>query len=472
MKTLKIFTIVIPVIIAALLIQFLGLLKGDYLFYKQLINACLFLFNIFIILSWMSFGVVVSFIYLSVFIVVNLFTSAVARDCFMNLHIIIYTLVLLSAYYYNRRVYIYEGYQVAEIETIEKDINTLIDKNRQLKLQTEAYQKKFSKFAILKDVTESLSSSLSLTEVANLITKNSFNIIAEADICLLFLVNEKRHKLVLASFQKKPEVKDIKVEEPDLFDVRIMNKKEPLLIQDIKKDYRFDYQIIQGKIRPFRSLISTPLISKDRSIGVLRLDSRNQNVFDLEDLRLLNIVADLAAVAIENAKLFEETERLARTDSLTACYVQRYMRQLAEERIAEASESKDKVSFLMIDIDHFKRYNDKYGHIAGDIVLKETSALFRESFPKNAIVCRYGGEEFAVVLPKMTKKEATDLAEEMRKKIEKRVFYLRRQKTQVTISLGVATYNDDADNLEELINKADKALYKAKEKGRNRVCVV
>ena len=470
MKMSKIFAIVIPVIIVVLLIQFLGLLSDDYLFYKQLINTCLFLFNIFIMLSWMSFGVVVSFIYLSIFIIISLFASAVARNYFMNLHIIIYALVLLSAYYYNRKVHIYEGYQLAEIETIEKDINTLIDKNRQLELQAEAYQKRFSKFAILKDVTESLSSSLSVVEVANLITRNSFNIIAKADICLLFLADEKRHELVLSSFQKKPEVKDIKIEEPDLFDVRIMNKRKPLLIQDIKKDYRFDYQMIQEERRPFRSLIGTPLISKERPLGVLRLDSQDQDVFNLEDLRLLNIIADLAAVAIENAKLFEKTERLARTDSLTACYVQRYMRQLAEEEISEASESKDKVSFLMIDIDHFKRYNDKYGHIAGDIVLKETSALFRESFPKNAIVCRYGGEEFAVVLPKMTKEEAIDLAEEMRKKIEKRVFYLRRQKTQVTISLGVATYNDDADNLEELINKADKALYKAKERGRNRVC--
>ena len=124
----------------------------------------------------------------------------------------------------------------------------------------------------------------------------------------------------------------------------------------------------------------------------------------------------------------------------------------------------------MIDIDYFKKYNDKYGHIAGDIVLKETSQIFMHLSSPNAIVSRYGGEEFAIVLPRTDKKGAEDFAERIRRRVEERMFFLRREKTKVTISIGVAT-GPNGGNLNQLISEADKALYKAKRAGRNRVCV-
>ncbi len=470
MNILKAVTIIIPIIITFFLIQFLGLLDSNHTLYKQLINTNLFVLNIFVILSWLSFEVVGSIIFVSIFSGLVLFVSAVCVDYLLNLHIVIYILLLLSCYYYDRKVKAHKGSRLAEIESIEKDINILNDEYKHRQLQTKAYQKKFSKFATLREITERLSTSLSLAEVVNLVSKNSFNIIGKAEVCILFLINEKKHKLVPVSIRKSPDARGLKVEEPDYFDIRVLNKREPLLIRDIRKDYRFDYEAIKEKARSFRSLVATPLISKERSIGVIRLDSSQPGVFDTEALRILNIIADLSSVAVENAKLFEKTEELARRDSLTGCYVQRYMRELAENQIKKAAESKEKISFLMIDIDHFKMYNDEYGHIAGDIVLTETSKEFKKLSPENAIVTRYGGEEFAIVLPKMDKKQALDLAEKLRKTIEDKVFYLRRKKTQVTISLGAAAFTDDAKNLNELIEKADNALYKAKESGRNKAC--
>ena len=126
----------------------------------------------------------------------------------------------------------------------------------------------------------------------------------------------------------------------------------------------------------------------------------------------------------------------------------------------------------MLDIDHFKNYNDKFGHTAGDIVLKELSLMMTE-FSRELrplIISRFGGEEFCIVLPQMNKIVAIDLAEKLRIKIEKKKIILRKQETDVTVSIGAASFPSDARDEDELIFKADKALYLAKQKGRNRVC--
>ena len=120
----------------------------------------------------------------------------------------------------------------------------------------------------------------------------------------------------------------------------------------------------------------------------------------------------------------------------------------------------------MIDLDFFKKYNDTYGHMAGDIVLKTLSMMLTEAFdePGN-MVCRYGGEEFAVFLPDCPKKRALELAEGLRKKVEHQVIMLRRQKTSIAVSIGISAFPQDAENKDDLIEKADAALYEAKKKG-------
>ncbi|MCK4422631.1 MAG: GGDEF domain-containing protein, partial [Candidatus Omnitrophica bacterium] len=117
----------------------------------------------------------------------------------------------------------------------------------------------------------------------------------------------------------------------------------------------------------------------------------------------------------------------------------------------------------------FKEYNDKYGHPAGDILLKGLSKEFRRKIKAGDVAARYGGEEFALVLPRRSKQEAVELAESIRESIEKKEFFLRKEKTRITISMGVVTFPMDAMMKQDLIRRADEALYRAKEKGRNRV---
>ncbi len=124
----------------------------------------------------------------------------------------------------------------------------------------------------------------------------------------------------------------------------------------------------------------------------------------------------------------------------------------------------------MIDLDHFKKYNDRFGHTAGDIVLRTVGAMLAEMFRNPAdVVCRYGGEEFAVLLPDCPKEKGLDLAQQFRKDIEAQTIVLRREKTRITVSVGVAGFPGDAHGRDELIQKADAALYKAKSNGRNQV---
>ena len=126
----------------------------------------------------------------------------------------------------------------------------------------------------------------------------------------------------------------------------------------------------------------------------------------------------------------------------------------------------------MIDLDYFKKYNDEFGHVAGDIVLKTVGKMLNDSFSRPGnLVCRYGGEEFCVILPDCTKDKAKQMASDFRTKLESEKIVLRRQETSVTVSIGVASFPKDAQMKEELIFKADHALYRAKEQGRNRVCI-
>ena len=184
-------------------------------------------------------------------------------------------------------------------------------------------------------------------------------------------------------------------------------------------------------------------------------------------------IGDVGAVAIENAQLYGRLEELAIRDSLTGLYLRRILLTRLNEEVNRQIRRQKDLSLLMIDLDEFKRYNDRFGHMAGDIVLKTVGRILTEQFPNAGdLVCRYGGEEFCVLLPDCTKSRAVERAETLRKKIEAQILVLRREETKVSVSIGVATFPKDAKSKEELIDRADQALYDAKSKGRNRVLSV
>jgi diguanylate cyclase (GGDEF)-like protein len=245
------------------------------------------------------------------------------------------------------------------------------------------------------------------------------------------------------------------------------------MVENANNDFRFDAEknSLQEEDRRYASLISIPLVVGNKVLGILRVDSPYEKRFMTDDLRFLSRIADLGAVALESAQLYEHVQDLAIKDSLTGLYLRRYLMERMSEELPRQLRRKQELTFLMMDLDCFKNYNDRFGHVAGDIVLRKVSEILIKNFkvPGN-IICRYGGEEFAVMLPDCSRAEACQLAENFRRDVERAEIFLRRERTPITISIGVASFPSDAQIKEDLIHRADQALYQAKRNGRNQVC--
>ena len=217
--------------------------------------------------------------------------------------------------------------------------------------------------------------------------------------------------------------------------------------------------------RHIRSMISVPLKIKDRITGVINVVNKiDPSGFNPDDQRLLEALAQQAAMAVEHARLYE----LAITDGLTRLFIHRYFQARLEEEIMRAKRYHTTVSLVLFDIDHFKKFNDTYGHQQGDIVLVEVAKLIKQTIRDTVdIPARYGGEEFTIILPETDAKGAQLVAERLRKTIETFPFPGQDKQLNVTISLGIATFPDHASSRGVLIKKADIALYACKEAGRN-----
>ncbi len=354
-------------------------------------------------------------------------------------------------------------------ENMEEDLNLLADGIRRKRTDLDALRRKIERYATLKEVAEVLSTTLSLDEIAQLVVDSSMRIVGKADRGLLYLIDKDKQELALHVSQSKAGVPKVKEKKGDVFDMWVFKQRKPLLIEDTGTDFRFSQTDLAAAKEYFRSLISVPLILESKMMGVLRLDSAAELTYIQEDLRLLDIIADLAAVAVENSRLYTQTEELAIKDGLTDLAVHRYFKERLKEETKRATRTKSTFSLLILDIDHFKEYNDKYGHISGDVVLRYLSGVLKTVAKEGDIVARYGGEEFAMILLGREKKTAVQEAEAIREKIKSEPLVLRREKTNLTVSIGVANFPSDTFIAEELIKKADDRLYKAKKEGRNRV---
>ncbi|MEQ8223976.1 MAG: sensor domain-containing diguanylate cyclase, partial [Candidatus Eremiobacterota bacterium] len=220
-------------------------------------------------------------------------------------------------------------------------------------------------------------------------------------------------------------------------------------------------------IRYERSEMAVPLTSKDECIGVIYVGQQKANAFSHDDLNLLSTLANQTSIAVTNAKLYEKTHNMATTDGLTGLYTHRYFQEKLEEEVQKAQRYQTHMAMLMVDTDHFKQYNDTYGHPDGDMLLKEICKLLKSYVRDTDIVCRYGGDEFTLILVEADKKTAINTAERIRQAIQLR---LNQRDVKITASIGVASYPEDATNKTALMAQADASVYKAKHGGRNRVC--
>ncbi|MBU1869577.1 MAG: sensor domain-containing diguanylate cyclase [Candidatus Omnitrophica bacterium] len=387
--------------------------------------------------------------------------------------IIFYILAILFASYLYSRYSRKKNYIQYQAQNLQEKINILNEENSRENKSVLALQAKISRYNSLKKIIEEINENLGTDSVSESLTEISFSVISNNQgVCNLYLVDSLTQKLTLFKTRKEDKKLIIKAKEGDIFDLWVLRHNTPLLIEDIKKDFRFDLERLRGEeLRPVSSLVSAPFISEFKFLGILRLDNSQTNFFSQDDLRFLMTISDIGAVALENSELFQKTQELAIHDGLTALFTKSYFLERLREELKRSARLDSVFSLLMLDIDYFKDYNDKFGHTAGDIVLKKLSQTITEFLKDyNAILSRFGGEEFCVIIPGLNREDALGLASRLRERIEKERMVLRRQETSVTVSIGLASFPRDGVSEDQLISKSDKAMYEAKQKGRNRVC--
>jgi diguanylate cyclase (GGDEF)-like protein len=232
---------------------------------------------------------------------------------------------------------------------------------------------------------------------------------------------------------------------------------------------------------PFGALC-VPMMGQGEVLGMLHLsfsgpepDQRTDEHYRrLESMeRLAMTVADHLSLALANLKLRERLQEMSVRDPLTGLYNRRYMQETLEREIKRAQRASKPIGIIMLDVDHFKAVNDTYGHDAGDLVLKTLASFLADNLRGEDVTCRYGGEEFVLIMPGLSLKDSELKAEHIRQEIENtlRVPYLDKS-LSITVSIGVAAFPEQGGHVDHLMTKVDEAMYAAKSAGRNKVCKV
>jgi diguanylate cyclase (GGDEF)-like protein len=220
-------------------------------------------------------------------------------------------------------------------------------------------------------------------------------------------------------------------------------------------------------------LVVVPMKAKDKVNGIILADNFiTKKPITKDDIHMFIMLANQAGLAIENSQLYEKTVISSHTDPLTGLWNHGYFQYLLQEEIEKSKATKSPLSLVMLDIDDFKVYNDTLGHQAGDRILKELAVFLKNHSRKMDYVCRYGGEEFTIILPQTDKDEAFLIAERLRQDFEKHPFVHEEilPHKKLTVSLGLSSFPEDGSSSSEIITFSDKALYEAKHKGKNNTC--
>lgn len=354
---------------------------------------------------------------------------------------------------------------------LRQELNHLEERYRQIEAANRALNERLLELYALYTISVSLADSLDVQKTARTI-RRVFKQSLEVDQFALWLADPKTGELTLCSHFgfKRPGHKAADGSTPKAI-IRSLRLSRIVYIPDVAR--RAEKQelpvSVEGKGGAFLCL---PLRGADRhSVGVITVCRHTPNFFDRQEIKLLDKIARQVALVIERIQLYEHTKALSITDELTGVYNRRYFNGRFDRETQHAKRYNRPLSVVMIDIDHFKNYNDLNGHLMGDDVLRKVARILQSNIRRSDVLARYGGEEFVILLPEISKEKAYQAAEKLRQSVEVAPFEGedKQPRGTVTISAGLATFPDDAGDPVQLLDLADQALYAAKAGNRNRV---
>ena len=326
--------------------------------------------------------------------------------------------------------------------------------------------------SILYNIAKSINSSLALKEVLKTANKEiveQLNLSSNA----IFLFDENRDilELVVCDGWQDEELAKIKFRLGEGIPGLIAKERRSIYIENL---HTSDGLNEAARLMHFdKSSIGYPMIFKDALLGVIAFDARTVRPFSIRELQIFENIADFVAMVIYNAQAYEKVLLMANTDGLTGLLNHRHFHEVIQREIGIAANTKRNLSMLLLDVDLFKTYNNTYGYIAGDNLLKKVSEVLQTVVGRGGKIARFGGDEFAILLPNTTIEKATLIAENIRKLISEIDLSLSGElhEGDVSVSIGISNYPSHANTKEELIACSSHALYQAKQRSRNKVVI-
>lgn len=335
------------------------------------------------------------------------------------------------------------------------------------------FKRQMQQLSIFHDVAKALTSSLNLDSVLQTIMEKMAAYF-QPDTWSLLMVDEDKEELyfAIAVGDAADNLKAVRLKVGEGIAGWVAKHGEPLLVPDVYNDPRFAKRIDEMTKWQTHSIICIPLASRHRVLGVIQLINVDMKGFGDNEMLLLQALADYAAIAIDNARAVEKIQELTITDDCTGLYNARHLYKTLESEVYRSARFSYEFSVLFLDLDHFKSVNDTHGHLVGSRLLAEIGYMIKSHLRLIDYAFRYGGDEFVVLLPQTGKESAMVVARRLRD-VFRNSRFLKEQglNINVRVSMGVATYPEDAKSAHEIIRQADEMMYSVKNSTRDNVGV-
>lgn len=369
----------------------------------------------------------------------------------------------------NERLILELGEKYEQLTAAQNEIKNQYDELKRTNDKLEDTNKKLTasiaEFYTLQQISEAINSILDIGELLKFVNDVIIGVMGVNNSTIALRDhNSKKLKVQYTNIKDKEELEILNKNIDCTILHEILEFEKSIMDNSVNAD-KYDFI----KSRQVGSLICIPLSSKSRKFGLTIIEHKNNNTFTDENLRLVKTIGKQVGMAIENAQLYANLQELASVDGLTGVNNRVYFHEKYKSDFQLAKSMGYCLSLVILDIDLFKKFNDTYGHLFGDVVLKSVAQTIKSSLRETDTIARFGGEEFVIILPYSSLREALERVEFFRHKIAATVIKDNLIAASVTASFGIACYPETSVNEVDLIRDADNALYKAKESGRNNV---